>query len=188
MIGTILYNLRKWRREQHMAMLRARGLKIGEQTSIMDGVFLDPSHCFLISIGSHCTLAPCVRVLAHDASMNRHLGITRIGAVTIQDHCFLGDSTLVLPGVTIGAHSIIGARSVVTRNIPPYSLAVGHPARVVGTLEEFLSKHRVAAEEGRIFPIIQYGIENITEPGKQEVIAWVNAHQGYLGGRDQSLP
>ena len=44
---------------------------------------------------------------------------------------WLGQRVCVLPGVTIGAHSIIGANSVVTRDIPPYSMAVGAPARVI---------------------------------------------------------
>lgn len=186
MVGAVLSFLRGWRQRRHMDMLRRRGLKVGEHTSILDGAFLDPSHCFLISIGSHCTLAPGVRILAHDASTNRPLGITRIGAVTIEDHCFLGDSTLVLPGVTIGAHSIVGARSVVTKDIPPYSVAAGHPARVICCLDEFLAKHRLAQMEGKVFPVQDYGIESITEEQKQEVITWVKMRPGYLGDRSGS--
>lgn len=182
MIGALVSYLREWRRRQHMAMLCRHGLKVGVGTSILDGAFLDPSHCFLISIGSHCTLAPGVRVLAHDASTNRPLGITRVGPVTIEDHCFLGDSTLVLPGVTIGAHSIIGARSVVTKDIPPYSVAAGHPARVICGVEEFLEKHRAAAKDGKVFPVQEYGIESITDERKEEMLAWVRSRPGYLRG------
>lgn len=182
MVGAVLSFLREWRQRRHMAVLCQRGLKVGVGTSILDGAFLDPSHCFLISIGNYCTLAPGVRILAHDASTNRPLGITRIGAVTIEDHCFLGDSTIVLPGVTIGAHSIIGARSVVTKDIPPYSVAAGHPARVICGLEEFLAKHRAAEAEGKVFSTQDYGIESITDARKEEVIMWVKARPGYLRG------
>ena len=52
-------------------------------------------------------------------------------AVVIGDGSWLGYGTVVLPGVTIGKHVVIGANSVVTHNIPDYSVAVGSPARVV---------------------------------------------------------
>lgn len=51
--------------------------------------------------------------------------------VIIGDNVWLGESVCVLPGVTIGEGSIIGALSVVTKTIPPFSIAVGSPARVV---------------------------------------------------------
>jgi len=51
--------------------------------------------------------------------------------VIIEDNVWLGESVSVLPGVTIGRGSIIGANSVVSRDIPPYSIAVGSPAKVV---------------------------------------------------------
>ncbi len=182
MLGVIGAYVRAWRQHKYMEMLRQRGLKVGENTSIQDGAFLDPSHCFLISIGNNCTLAPNVRIVAHDASTNRPLGITRIGAVTIEDYCFLGDSTLVLPGVTIGAHSIIGAHSVVTKDIPSHSVAAGNPARVICSLEEFLKKHQAAEAHGKVFPVQVYGIESITEARKEEIIVWVKTRPGYLCG------
>lgn len=51
--------------------------------------------------------------------------------VRIGDDCWLGANVIVLPGVTIGRGSIIGAGSVVTKDIPPYSVAVGNPAKVI---------------------------------------------------------
>lgn len=147
---------------------------------IWDGVFLDPSHCFLISIGSNCTLAPNVRLIAHDASMTDFIGLTRVGLVTIEDNCFLGDSTLVLPGVTIGPHAIVGAGSVVRKSIPPNSVASGNPARVLCSLDKFLEKHRAAESQGRVFPVQQYGIESISEEFKKDMIEWVRTRPGYL--------
>lgn len=186
MLGAILSYLRELRRKSYMSALLKRGLKIGENTSILDGVFLDPSHCFLISIGKNCTLAPGVRLLAHDASPNRYLGITKIGTVIIEDNCFLGDSTLVLAGVTIGPNAIVGAGSVVIRDIPPNSVAAGNPARVLCSLDEFLAKHRAVESQGRVFPTQQYGIESITEDRKEEMIDWVRTRPGYLRGQSAS--
>lgn len=51
--------------------------------------------------------------------------------VTIKNGCWIGEKVVILPGVTIGERCIIGAGSIVTRSIPPYSMAVGNPARVI---------------------------------------------------------
>ena len=51
--------------------------------------------------------------------------------VRIEDNVWIGESVCILPGVTIGKHSVVGALSCVTKSIPPYSIAVGNPARVV---------------------------------------------------------
>ena len=58
-------------------------------------------------------------------------GINRIAPVTIERETWLGENVVVLPGVTIGKHCVIGANSVVNRSIPEFSVAVGSPARVV---------------------------------------------------------
>lgn len=56
--------------------------------------------------------------------------------VVIGNGSWLGHGTIVLPGVTIGEHVVIGANSVVTRDIPSYSVAVGSPAKVVRQYED----------------------------------------------------
>lgn len=53
--------------------------------------------------------------------------------VWVQDDCWLGANTVICPGVTIGKGSIVGANAVVTKDVPPYSVVAGVPARVVGT-------------------------------------------------------
>lgn len=60
--------------------------------------------------------------------------------IAIEDDVWLGGNTIVLKGVTIGKGSIIGAGSVVIRDIPPYSLAAGSPAKVVKKLEQIASE------------------------------------------------
>lgn len=51
--------------------------------------------------------------------------------VKIEDNCWIGMNVCILKNVTIGKHSVIGAGSVVTKSIPPYSIAIGNPARVI---------------------------------------------------------
>ena len=56
---------------------------------------------------------------------------SKTSPVVIEDDVWIGANCTILMGVTIGAHSIIGANSVVTKSIPPYSIAVGVPAKVI---------------------------------------------------------
>ena len=53
------------------------------------------------------------------------------GAVVIDDNVWIGDKVSIMPGVHIGEGSIIAANAVVTKNIPPYSIAAGVPAKVI---------------------------------------------------------
>lgn len=57
------------------------------------------------------------------------------GAIVIDDNVWIGDDVSVLPNVKIGKGSVIGAGSIVTKDIPPYSLAVGNPAKVIRQIE-----------------------------------------------------
>jgi acetyltransferase-like isoleucine patch superfamily enzyme len=51
--------------------------------------------------------------------------------IVVEDECWIGANAVLTAGVTIGKHSVIAAGAVVTKNIPPYSVAVGNPARVI---------------------------------------------------------
>jgi maltose O-acetyltransferase len=55
--------------------------------------------------------------------------------VVIEHHVWIGARVIILPGVHIGHHAAVGAGSVVTTSIPPYSLAVGNPARIIRRLD-----------------------------------------------------
>ena len=183
MIGRVLDALRRYRKERHLARLVGRGLKIGRNVQIEGDCFFDPSHCFLISVGDGCVLAPGVRLIAHDASMFGFIGITKIGRIDIGEKCFLGDSVCVLPNVTIGAHSVVGACSVVVRDIPPRSVAVGNPARVVCALDEFLDKHRENSRNHRSFQESEYSIATITDAGKREMLEYLAGNRvAYMAG------
>ena len=127
------------------------GMKVGKNFNRLHGVILDPGHCWLIEIGDNVTIAPRVHVLCHDASTKQFLNYTKIGRVTIGNNVFVGAETVILPGVTVGDNVIIGANSTVTRDIPSGSVAAGSPARVICTLEEYLSKEKKRMETSPVF-------------------------------------
>lgn len=107
---------------------------IGEWTSLGPYTCIaGPGH---VKIGKFCLIASHTGIYANNhnfADPTRYIGeqgVTRKG-ITIEDDCWLGTGVKVLDGVTIGQGSVIGAGAVVTKDIPPYSVAVGVPAKVV---------------------------------------------------------
>ena len=152
--GALRSQIDKYRRESRRAqieLLRSRGMKIGAEVYIEDGAFLDPSHCYLIEIGDRVIFAPNVRLIAHDASTKYVIGKSRLGRISIGSRCFLGDSVIVLAGVTIGDDCIIGAGSLVIKDIPAGSVAAGNPARVICSIDEYRAKHQAALAAGTLF-------------------------------------
>lgn len=144
------------------------GFRMGSNCHIMHGSIIDPSHCWLISMGNNVTLAPNVHILAHDASTKNALGYTRIGKVSIGDNVFIGASTIVLPGVSIGSNVVVGAGSVVTKNITENSVAVGNPARVICSFDEYIKKQKQRMSQEPIFDK-KYRMDNISEFEKEEM-------------------
>ena len=128
----------------HKEWLLQHGLRIGEKVDCFSWNGIDSIYPGLITIGNEVTITPGCRLLAHDASVGYLTKSTRVGVVEIGDHSFIGADTTILPNVRIGEWCIIGAGSVVTKDIPPHSVAAGNPARVICTTEEFHAKH----EEG----------------------------------------
>ena len=110
-------------------------LKIGDGTYI--GHRCHIIVCDKMTIGKDVTIADNVYITDNlhgfeDIScgvMPQSLKIP--GPVTIEDEAWIGERVCIMPNVTIGKHSVIGANSVVTKDIPPYSVAVGCPARVI---------------------------------------------------------
>lgn len=139
----LIYRLRG---EYTTERLIKMGMKVGNQFQRLNGVILDPSHCWLIEIGDNVTMAPRVHVLCHDASTKKFLNYTKIGRVTIGNNVFIGAEVVVLPGVTIGNNAIVGANSTVTHDIPDNTVVAGTPAKVICTLEEYLNKEKERME------------------------------------------
>ncbi len=99
------------------------------------GVFLDVGR---ITLGDHVQIGPNVQLLTATHPLEagpRREGWEGSAPITLGDNVWLGGGVIVLPGVTIGADTVVGAGAVVTRDLPPGVLAVGNPARVVRDLQ-----------------------------------------------------
>lgn len=109
-------------------------IHIGDGTSIQP--YLHLAAATTLVIGRDVLMGSHVFITDHDHSfddIDKHVGKQplAVAPVKIEDSVWLGENVVVLKGVTIGHHAVIGANSVVTHDIPPYAVAVGTPARVV---------------------------------------------------------
>jgi len=101
------------------------GMDISPSSRISWGVILDKTNPKGIHIGEESYVASGSVILAHDFSRDIHTD-TYIGR-----RCFIGTNVVVLPGITIGDSVVIGAGSVVTKDVPTGCVAVGNPARII---------------------------------------------------------
>ncbi|MFQ5470851.1 MAG: acyltransferase [Gammaproteobacteria bacterium] len=74
----------------------------------------------------------------------KYQNLWRAAPIRIKKACWIGQNTVIMPGVTIGEYSIIGANSVVTKNIPDHCIAVGSPAKVVKKWDKHTDSWRIA--------------------------------------------
>lgn len=95
-------------------------------------------------MGNNVHITDGVKFITHDGGtlLYRHLipdlEITK--PIVVGDNVYIGNNVIILPGVTIGSNVVIGAGAIVSRDIPDNSVAVGVPARVIKTADEYLEK------------------------------------------------
>jgi maltose O-acetyltransferase len=174
--------VQRLRGELNVDRLVAEGLEIGRGTFVARDVYLDPGHPWLITIGENAGLSPRVVVMVHDASMKRHMGHTRIARVVIGDRVFVGAGAIILPGTRIGDDSIVGAGAVVRGDIPPGSMVIGNPAKIVSDVKSVADWHRQAASQSPVWPhegwTIGRGITDARKRSQRQALA--QGISGYL--------
>lgn len=110
------------------------GASIGDNTYIGPNVYLGAGG--RVRIGKNVVMGAYIQILAENHEFDQpgktisEQGVTRKGIV-IEDDVWIGNLAVILDGVSVGRGSVIGAGSVVTKNVPPYSVAAGNPARVI---------------------------------------------------------
>lgn len=139
--------------ERYCNWLRNKGIVIGGGTKLRPKTTrIDITRPSLVTIGSNCSLNENFTLLTHDwvtgVFINANMDfLPSSGRVTIGNNVRFGQHCTVLKGVTIGDNCFIGAGSIVTKDIPANSIAVGIPCKVVCTLEAFHNKRKVACVE-----------------------------------------
>lgn len=148
---------------------RGQGFQIGERCRLIGATYgmlgTEPS---LVTIGEHVTVSVDVLFITHDGGvwvLRDRLGpVDVFGPITIGDNAFIGARSVLLPGVTIGRGSLVGAGSVVTRSVPDDMVVAGSPARIVATTAEY---------EERLRPYLHHTAD-LASPAKQAYLRSVD--------------
>lgn len=122
--------------------VRRKGLTIADDCRIVG--FPDfGSEPYLITIGKHVGIADEVAFITHDGGTHvfrdqeRYRKVIKYGRIHILDNCIIGKRAIIMPGVTIGPNSVIAAGAVVSRSIPPNTVATGNPAKPIMSIEQY---------------------------------------------------
>jgi acetyltransferase-like isoleucine patch superfamily enzyme len=153
-------------------------IEIGENTSLQHDCIVRGD----VTIGSNCIFARACMVMStthhfrdrpewlisdQDIAFLKAPEQTADTAVTIGEDCWFGACCAIMPGVVIGRGAIIGANSVVTRNIRPYEIHAGAPNRCIGTRLSFSPPRRISAMDDRHLPYFYEGFQL-----KQAQLSW----------------
>jgi len=119
---------------------RLRGVKIGKHVFLAGGNILDRARPDLITLEDYTSLSGGVQILTHSnptAPLREILGDTasKVAPVIIKRGAWIAINAIILPGVTIGENSIVTAGSVVSKEVPPYSMVAGVPSRIIKKIE-----------------------------------------------------
>ena len=135
------------RRKNIIKYLKQKGCKIGEECEIYSSASFG-SEPYLIKLGNHVRVNSGVHMVTHDGGVwvlrgsdEKLKDIDLFGRIVIGNNVHIGTNAIIMPGVNIGNNVIIGCGAIVTKDIPDNSVAVGVPAKVIETIEEYKNKH-----------------------------------------------
>ncbi len=143
--------LTRVRGQQTLRHMRKLGVRAHRPIRVASRSIVDPEFAWAVEIGCYTIIASDVRIIAHDAAIKRLTGYTEVRPVVIGERCYIGAGATVLPGATIGDEAIIGAGALVRGDIPARSLAVGSPAKVIGSIEDLRERHLAHMQSSPLF-------------------------------------
>lgn len=133
--------------KQFIRYLRRKGVKIGNNCEINKKSFYG-SEPYLIEIGDYVRITKNVTFVTHDGGLwclrnnGKLKNADKFGTIKIGNNVHIGINTIIMPNVVIGDNVIIGVGAIVTKDIPSNSVAVGIPARVIETLDDYYEKNK----------------------------------------------
>lgn len=107
-----------------------RNIKVGQGTIIGYATFIDGRDS--VSIGNHTDIASEVMIYSQEHDLTSSEFVAHGAPVVIGDYVFIGPRSIILPGVTIGDGAVVGAGAVVTKDVAPFTIVGGVPAKVIG--------------------------------------------------------
>jgi maltose O-acetyltransferase len=123
--------------------LKAMGAHIGDDVFLGADVYIERDFAPLLTIEDGVVLARGVTILLHDSALNNVANEPlKFGRVVLHARCYVGANATILCGVEIGARSVVGACSLVTKDVPPGTVVAGQPARVTGSVADMIDKHK----------------------------------------------
>lgn len=124
-------------------LMRRMGAKVGKRCFIGDHVRVDLSHADLICLEDDVQIAGGTRFLCHQRDFSNYYRGDDYGKlpyvykkIHIKKGALIGMESFILPGVTIGEGAVVGAGSLVTKDVPAWTVATGRPAKVVREIKE----------------------------------------------------
>ncbi len=129
------------KKQDEVKWARKLGASVGNNCRL-NGVSFS-TEPYLVKIGNHVS-ATKVHFETHDGGLwvfrDKHPEWDRIKGITVGDNVYFGFDCFVLPGVTIGKNVIVGAKSIITKDIPDNVVVAGSPARIIKSTEEYYNK------------------------------------------------
>jgi acetyltransferase-like isoleucine patch superfamily enzyme len=121
-------------------LYRKSGINIGKNVYMGFMVLMDGEYPEYIEIGDYASIGPGVSIMAHSSGSPFHSQLNlfrkKLKKVTIKRGAWIATRAIILPGVTIGEGAIVAAGAVVSKDVPPYTIAAGNPARVIQKMEK----------------------------------------------------
>jgi acetyltransferase-like isoleucine patch superfamily enzyme len=129
-------------------LMRKMGCHVGKGCFIGDHVIVDLGHAEMITVEDGVSIAGGSRLLCHQRDFTEYfvgsdynkLGYS-IKPIVLKKGCLIGMESFVLPGVTVGEGAIVGAGSLVAKDIPAWTVATGRPAKVVKEIKRRTDEH-----------------------------------------------
>lgn len=115
----------------------AGGFSLGDHSTINAGCRLDSRGG--IRIGENVSISNDCRLLTADHDPRDREFAGRMGEIVIEDHVWIGTAAIVLPGVRLGRGCVVGAGAVVTKDVAPFTIVAGNPAKKIGERPEELN-------------------------------------------------